>query len=611
MTKLKKYNSYQEIEEKYRFDLEDILNGKSYEKLEDEYFKLFDKIIEIKDSKYESLQNYQNYLKLANQMQILSNKISNYLSNTLNTNIVDAEINKKIAVFESRAAEYTKRNGSESNRIAKNRKLIEKWLDEPTLKNVRKDLIAILENLDHKLDDSVETFINATVNGDPNPEEIFSILTDSEIDFGYAISKKGTKHKITEATRISLLKSADESIRKSTYFNYPNAFVVHKQSLAKLLYQHIKEISVQALYRKYPSSLDSILSADHVDKKLLEVIYNSVQENMPIFRRYFQAKSRFYKAKFNKKMQKWDAAVDLVKIKSNYSIEDAQKILSEITKVMPGEYHDIVTQAIKERWVDYINVPSKRSGAYSIGESYGLNKIYILMNFDGTLNSVNTLCHEMGHSMHSYFSNKTQPIERSQYPIFLAEIASIFNELLLNDYLITNAKSDKEKFYLINESINDFIGTVLRQTQWSNFEFELYEAIDKNLPVNTYEAIEEIYVNNAKKYSFKSASEKIGNPLNVYSVMVPHFYYYFYVYKYALGYIVANVFFQKYKTEGKVALENYLNKFLSAGDKNWPAEILKEAGVDIYSKDIYNKAFKILNEKVSYYIQLGKKIFKK
>lgn len=146
-------------------------------------------------------------------------------------------------------------------------------------------------------------------------------------------------------------------------------------------------------------------------------------------------------------MELWDGAVDLVKVKNSYSIEEGQKILKEITSIMPYEYPEIVDKAIKERWIDYVNVPSKRSGAYSIGESYGLRKIYILMNWDNTINSVNTLCHEMGHSMHSYFSDKNQSIFRSQYPIFLAEIASIFNELLLNDYLISKAKAMKKNSF--------------------------------------------------------------------------------------------------------------------------------------------------------------------
>ena len=606
---LKKYNSYSDVEEKYKWDIEDILGNKTYQQLEDEYFDLYSKIIEVKDSKYNSLDQYVEYIELSKKFLILGNRISNYLDNKLNINIVDPTINKTISLFETKSQEYAKKLGSEANRIFQHKDKIKTWINDDRLIDVKKDLEATLQELDHKLSDDVENYLNDTASGSPVPEDIFSIISDSEVDFGNVLIKN-KKIKITEGNRIALLKNKDEQVRKDVYFNYLNGYLKNKQSLARLLYQHIKEISVNALYRKYNSSLESILLQDHVDKKLLNIIYDAVQKHMYIFKKYNNAKKQFFKAKFNKKLEKWDYFLDLVNVKSSYTIEEAQKILLDVISIMPYEYPEVVKKAIDERWIDYINVPSKRSGAYSIGGAAGMKKIYILMNFDGTSESVNTLCHEMGHSMHSYFSNKCQSPLRSSYPIFLAEIASIFNELLLNDYLISKSKNIQQQFYLLDSSINDFIGTVLRQTMWSNFEFDLYNAIDENKPLNTYEEIEKLYVENEKKYSTTSKSIKLGDPRNVYSVMVPHFYYYFYVYKYALGYIVANVFFQKYKQEGQEALKNYINKFLSAGDIDWPANILRDAGVDIYNEDIYNLAFEVLNQKVDKYIKLGKKIFK-
>ncbi|PZW01537.1 oligoendopeptidase F [Metamycoplasma auris] len=606
---MKKYEKYEDIEQKYRFDLEDILGNKSLKDLEGEYFMLLNKQLEIKDSKYNSLEEYIASLELSKKIILIANKIDNYLSNKLNTNLVDPKINRLISEFDAKKSEYEKKFGSEINRIAKNKNKIEKWINLPQLKDVKKDLEAILRELNHKLDDKIENYLSATANGEPNVEELFSVLTDSEIDYGHAHNKWGRKFKITEGTRANLLKNKDEKVRKETYFNYANAYLKHKQSLAKMLYQHIKSISVDALYRNYPSSIESILASDNIDKKLLEILFSNVKNNISIFKKYWNAHARFFEKKFNKKMELWDTVLDLVKIKNKYSIEDGQRILKNISEIMPFEYKEIVDKAINENWVDYINVPSKRSGAYSIGGSHGINKIYILMNWDYTINSVNTLCHEMGHSMHSYFSNKNQSVFRSQYPLFLAEIASIFNELLLNDYLISKAKTKQEKFFLINESINDFIGTVLRQTQWANYEYELYNRIDKNEPLNSYEALEELYVEIAKDYAISNRSPQINDVANVYSIMVPHFYYYFYVYKYAIGYIVANVFFQKYKKEGTKALEDYINKFLSAGDRDWPATILKEAGIDVYSSSIYDQAFSLLNEKVDLYIKLGNEIF--
>ncbi|AWX42887.1 Oligoendopeptidase F, plasmid [Metamycoplasma cloacale] len=607
---MKKYNKYEDIEQQYRFDLKDILQGKTLDDWKHEFFAIYERLIEIKDQKYEDFNLYLEYIKLLGDSMIISNKITNYLSNKQNINVTDSSISSLSVEFENQLNEYQTRLGSEINRIAKHRKTIEKWMNLPELKEVRKDLEKTLNELDHKLSDEVENYLTETSIGEPNLEEIFVVLTDSEIDFGYGIDSKGKKHKITEGNYYMLLKNKDEKLRKTTYTSYNKAFWDKKETLSKLLYQHIKRISVNAKQRRYTSALQSILSEDCVDEKLLHLIFNSVKNNIGIFRKFALYKKKFFTKKFNKKMRPWDWNLDLVDVKTKYSIEEANEILLNITKVMPFEYHEVVKKAINENWIDYCNAPSKMSGAYSIGESHGIDKKYILMNFDGTLGSVNTLCHEMGHSMHSYYSCKTQSIYRSEYPIILAEIASIFNELLLTDYLVKNAKSDKEKFNIIERSIFDFIGTVIKQTEWANYEYYLYSKIDQQLPINSYDQLEEIYVNNSKEYSLNPKETKKGLKSNAYAVRVPHYYYYFYVYKYALGYIVANIFYNQYIKNGKEALENYITKFLSSGDINWPAEILKDAGIDIYSEDIYQQAFKNIEEKINEYIKLGKKLFK-
>ncbi|ACF07398.1 Oligoendopeptidase F, plasmid [Metamycoplasma arthritidis] len=608
--KLKNYHSYHEVEDQYKWDLEDILGQKTYQEIEDEYFNLFEEAIKTKDSKYESIDAFIDSIKLSEKIALLGNKIENYIHNKLATNLVDFELNTLSTNFTIKNASYAKRLGSELNRVFTNQEKIQMWLDDDRLKDVKKDLQELLKDLKYKLNDNVESYLNDTAKGAPALDEIFSILTDSETQYGYATSKKGKKYLITEASRQALLKNTDEKVRKETYSNYLKAFLAKKQTLAKLLYQSLKELSVNSLYRSYPSTIDALISGDHITKDFLITLYDSVSKNSSLIRKFATAKAKFFKKKFNKKQQIWDTSVDLVKVKSTYSVEEAKQILLDITSVMPFEYPQIVKEALETKWVDYMNVPNKRSGAYSIGSSYGISKKYILMNFNGTIDSVNTLCHEMGHSLHSYYSDKTQPFARSQYPIFLAEIASIFNELLLNDYLITKTNNKKEKFMLLENSISDFLGTVVRQTQWSNYEYELYEALDKDEPVDSYEALEELYVKVAKQYAAFPKRIKKGLPANVYSVMVPHFYYNFYVYKYAIGYIVANVFFQKYKQEGKIALENYVTNFLSAGDSDWPAEILKKAGVDIYSKQIYDEAFALLESKINEYIALGNEIFK-
>ncbi|QJG66755.1 M3 family oligoendopeptidase [Mycoplasma phocoenae] len=606
----KKYSSHTQVETEYRWDLNDILKDKTYSDLLSEYFSIYDELIEIKDSKYESADSFLNSLKLNDKHTEIEYKINNYLSNNLSVNVVDPKMNELLEEFENKSAKYSIKFGSEANRMAKNIDKIKVWKDLDEFKNYKLDFETFIDELQHKLSDDAEEYINQTAKGVPSLENIFDILDSSELDRGFATDSKSKKIKITDGNRIQLLKNKDENIRKTTYKNYIVDTYKHRQTLSKLLLQHFKQISVNAKIRRFNSSVESLISEDFIKEELLEIIYKNVSKNSKLLKKYSNAYDKFYKLKFNKKAQKWDKYVDLVKVKSVYSVNEGKGIFKEVVKVFPEKYTKIAHKAMDENWADFMNFPNKATGAYSIGGSYGIDKKYIMMNWDYTLDSVGTLCHEMGHSMHSYFSDITQPINLSQYPIFLAEIASIFNELLLTDYLMNKANTDKEKFNIVSKSIDDFIGTVFRQASWSNYEYELYKALDNDVPLASYEQIEQLYIDVMNRYSTTKKGLKTGDKYNVYSVTVPHFYYNFYVYKYALGYIVANAFYNQYQQNGKQVLNDYIDKFLSAGCSQHPADILLNAGIDIYSESMYEQAFKNLEEKINKYIELGNKIFK-
>ena len=330
MKNIKIYKSYAEIEPEYKWDLDDILENKPLSSLTDEYFLLFDKLIEMKDSKYENIENYCAYLELAKKFNILSNKITNYLSNSLNTNLIDPKMNKISDEFEQKNQEYEIKLGSEINRISLHKDKILSWLNDVRLSEIKKDLEAILEKIEHKLSDDVEKYLNDTMTSEPSIEDFFNTLTNSELDFKYATSKNGKKYKITESSRHILLKNKDENVRKSTYINYANAFLVHKHSLTKFLYSHFKRLSTQALYRKYPSTIEMFLSEDHVNENLLKTLYNSISNNMNIFGKYIKARKMFFTKKFHKKMEKWDTSLDLVNVKNTYTINEMKEIVNKL-----------------------------------------------------------------------------------------------------------------------------------------------------------------------------------------------------------------------------------------------------------------------------------------
>lgn len=607
---MKQYKKYNDVPKKYRFDLEHLLDGKTINQLIDNLFKMLEKEIEQKDKKYETKEKFLKHLKEQEKATILLNKINNYISNHLSINVVDKDFNKLSEEINFKFFNYQKKLGSETNRIFKNEKKLKEWIKLKEFKNYKKDLEFILSQKKYKFDDKIEEFIQRTSRAEVDAHEVFSILTNSELNYGYATTSKGKKIKISPANRSTLMMSKDEEIRKTTQKSWINAYLNHKNSLSSLLYQHIKNISTWAIERGYKTSIDYQIHSDKVDIKLLKTLYDSVKNHKDLFLKFRRIHKEFFEIKYNKKFKPWDSQLPLVKIKEDYTIEETQKIVLESLKPMGKEYNEVLKKMFNENWVDYCIVDNKRSGAYSIGNTYGIEKKYILMNHDGKFQSVSTLAHEAGHSLHSYFSDQNQPYNLSQYPIFLAEIASIFNELMLQDYMITNTKNDKFKFYLMSESINEFEATVRRQTMWSEYEFELYNRIDQGEPLSTFDSIKEVYKNVVKQYSSKNI--KLNKDADLYAaIMVPHFYYNFYVYKYAIGYLVANYFFQQYKKYGQSAINNYINNFLKQGDSKWPIDLLKNAGIDLYDKIFYKEAFKQLEYQINEYLKLGKKIFKK
>ncbi|AJR12227.1 Oligoendopeptidase F, plasmid [Mesomycoplasma dispar] len=602
------YKKYSDIPEKHRFDLEILLEGKSIEENFASILAISQQLIAKKDQQFDNVENFLEYKKLEAIFGIKYNKIYNYISNNMSVNVIDPIFSQLNERFMFLMSEFEAKLGSVDVIFYKNEDKIRSWISDERVKPYLKDLNYRLENKKHKLEDEVENYLTKSSFGEVSVYNVFSILSNSETKFEDIIDEKGEKLVLNSTNYYNYLKTGSPLVRKTAYENYHNAYLSHKNTFANLLYQHIKSYSVDAKVRNYNSLIESSLSFDRFPVKNLEKLFEFVASAAPIFEKFKKAQKHFYKAKFGAEMNAWDRLVPLVEIKNNYSVEDAQKIVLESIKPLGSEYENVVSQSFEQRWIDYHYVDSKRSGAYSIGGSYGLEKKYILMNFDFTINSVHTLAHELGHSLHSYYSDKHQDYHNSSYPIFLAEIASIFNELMVDDYLLKNQDDDSFKFEILFQKISTFISTVQRQVIWADYESVLYSKIDSGEPISSYDAFVGIYRQILQKYN-------PNDPLNdekplIYSVIVPHYYYGYYVYKYAIGYLVANVFFQKYKKEGKKALDNYIENFLSKGGSDWPSELLKNAGVDLGDSSIYTEAFALFESQIDEYIRLGKKIFK-
>ncbi len=286
------------------------------------------------------------------------------------------------------------------------------------------------------------------------------------------------------------------------------------------------------------------------------------------------------------------------KVKMNFSIEDGQKVILSGLKPLGDNYLSTLEKAFNDRWIDYMPNVGKRSGAYSSGSSYDFHP-YILMNWNDDYYSVSTLAHELGHTMHSYFSNKNQPYAKSDYPIFVAEIASTLNESLLNDYMIQHAKSKEEKLYLLGSYLELLRTTIFRQTLFAEFELDAHKMAENGEPI-TGEALSKLYYKLTKEYYGNDEGVCTVDPYIAFEwEFIPHFYYNYYVYQYATSLIYATALSEKIIDNGQPAVDNYF-KLLKGGNSKHPIDLIKEAGIDPLSAEPFkltmNKMNKIMDQ---------------
>lgn len=606
----KQYKSHKEVPAKYKWDLSFLLNGKTIEEKIAKFFKEYKKLVVIKDSKYNSKEEYLKYLKFNDKLVSEFYAISNYVNNSISLNVSDDKANSLNQQISFETYKISQELGAEDVRFFANSKKIKEWIKDKKFETWKSGIEAKLEEKKHQLPKVIQEFRVQESRADISAQEVFSILTNTELDFGYATTSKGKKIKVTNANRVNLSKHKDPKVRKTAEISYKKGYLDHKATLSNLIFQHFKNVAVWSKLEKFNSPVESLIFSDRVPVKLLDTLYKVVEDNMDLFRKGNKLHKQFYKSKFGKAITRYDYNVDLVDIKNEYTVDEAIKLVSDSVKPFGEDYHKVVTNAFNDNWVDFYPIKNKRGGAYSIGGTYSVEKKLICMNFNGTFRSVETLAHEMGHSMHSYFSDLRNEFATSQYPIFVAEIASIFNELMLFDHVLNTTKDDKLKFNIRKSMADGFASTVHRQVMWSKYERDLYAAVGEGQPLSTYESISKFYYESTKQYLLNPKTKY--KPENQYpSIYVPHFYYGFYVYKYAIGQLVANIFFAQYKKEGPKALKNYIDNFLSAGTKHFPIETLKRAGVDLTDPNTYKLGFDAARDNLVELEKLGKKLFKK
>lgn len=445
---------------------------------------------------------------------------------------------------------------------------------EEGLSKYRFMLENILREKPHVLSSEQEYIIASLSEVMNAPDEIFTALNDVDMVFGEVRNEDGEIVPLTHASYSALIQSPSREVREETFTKLYEKYKEHNNTLGVTYNYNVKKNVISSHLRKYNSCLEASLYGNKIPVSVYENLVSAVHSNLPAMYKYLDIRKRVLGVD-NLKM--YDVYVPLVKpANSEYSFEEAVDICCKALAPMGEEYVSVFRDGIlNKRWVDRYENKGKTSGAYSFGsyDSYP----YILMNFTGELRDVFTLIHEGGHSMHAYYTRKTQDFIYGDHSIFTAEVASTVNETLLMKYLLDNTDDEEMKLYLVNFYIDAFKSTLFRQTMFAEFEKWAHEEAEAGNAL-TSEALNEHY---AELNSLYFGPEMDEDPYIQYEwSRIPHFYSAFYVYQYATGYSAANAIANRILSLGKEAVDDYI-KFLKAGSSDYPIELLKLAGVDM------------------------------
>ena len=443
----------------------------------------------------------------------------------------------------------------------------------------------------HILSDKEENILSALSPALNAVDEVYGIFSDADLTFPNVKNSKGEERELTGTNFTLLLESDDRTLRKNAYEVYYERLGSFGRTAAGMLQGCVSRHIALSKLRGYPSARAAALDYNSVPESVYDRLVEAVHNKISSLHSYVSLRKKSLKIE---DLKMYDIYTPIVEdVDKKYSIDEAKEIILGALKPMGEEYCNIVNSAFKERWIDYYENPGKRGGAYS-GGSYD-TKPYILLNYHGNLDNVFTMIHELGHSIHSYFSRKNNDFLYGSYPIFLAEIASTTNEMLLNEYLIRHESDPEVKKYLLNHLMDSFKGTLYRQTMFAEFEQSIHAQYQEGKPLTSDGLREEYRKLNHFYYGEDIESDEL---IGMEWARIPHFYYDFYVFQYATGISAASAFYKRILDGGAEMANIYINNFLKSGDTKYPIETLKTAGLDMNDPKVVEDALSIFQNAI-------------
>lgn len=587
------YESREEIDSKYKWDLSSMFpSDEAFEAGLEELKAYCPKLLAFKGKISTSAQALLEFLQLEDQMTLLLYKIINYAERKSDE---DTRVAKYQAYVANATSVYTQVGEATSwfaaELLAIPAESVEKFYAEvPALEFYRRKLNKILNQREHTLSAEEEALLARAEELAVQPTNIFSMFDDADLTFDDAVDSEGKTHKLTSGSFVPLLMDADRVLRESAFKQLYSRFGEFRNTSAAILTSQVKNLQFFSSSRKYASSLEAALAENEIPVEVYNNLIDAVHQNFPAFYKYVDLRKRVMGLD---ELHFWDVYTPLVDdVDMKFTYEEACDLIVKALAPMGEEYVGLVKKGLESRWVDVYETPGKRSGAYSAGGK-GMNPV-MLLNFQGGLDDVYTLIHEMGHSLHTYFSSHNQEITYSDYSIFVAEVASTCNEALLSHYLLEHETDPARHAYILNHFLEGFRGTIYRQCMFAEFERDISQMNADGVALNA-EVLSERYGKLCAEY-FGPGIE-LDEEIKLEWSRIPHFYYNFYVYQYCIGFSAAIALSQRILSEGESAVKDYIG-YLSGGCSKTPIELLRGAGVDMATPDPVNAALKYFGELV-------------
>lgn len=594
MTEIKKVPARSEVPEKLTWDLERV-----YQSIEDwkkDQQKLENKLNEFKHAKDQLEMNADKFLEVIEQyLEIMRiyEKLAVFASMKNDQDTTNSQYQELQGMADNLGTQVSEAVAWFQPAIVHlDDQVVQDYFHQNSkLEPYRHFITELRSQREHLLSDAQEELLAAAGNIFGAPEKTFEMLSDADLKFPVVEGENGQQVELSEGIYSKLLESADQKVRQGTFKALYQTYGAFKNTFATTLTSQVQVQNYQAKVRHYASAKDAALSENHIPDKVYDVLIDEVHRNLPLLHRYVKLRGEVLNLD---KVHMYDLYTPIVKESNlSFTYPEAQAKALEALQVYGDDYLQHVQEAFDNRWIDVVENKGKRTGAYSSG-GYDTDP-YILLNWQDGLEDLYTLVHEMGHSMHSYYTTHTQPYVYGDYPIFVAEIASTTNENLLTDYLLKTEKDPQIRAFVLNHYLDGFKGTIFRQTQFAEFEQWIHEqdASGKSL---TADSISKFYGDLNKQYYGPAIYN--DDEIAMEWMRIPHFYYDFYVYQYATGFAAATTLSQRIEDDDPAHTEAYLN-FLKSGSSAYPIETMQKAGVDMTQRAYLEKAFKVFEKRLN------------